>query len=118
MAGTRKEAGMKTTMYAVEFRYSRADLNALFACANQEDVERGGRYDARSAAINVWSHHWQHPATRHDSETMGTFYCHWGDPATIYEIECNAGFALEDLLVELGTLEEKVLGAVRYGLRR
>ena len=33
-------------------------------------------YDARSAAIIMWSHHWAHPATREESETIGTFYVH------------------------------------------
>jgi hypothetical protein len=42
--------------------------------ARAEDIEKGRRYDARSAAINFWSHHWQHPAAHHDSEILGTFY--------------------------------------------
>jgi hypothetical protein len=73
-------------------------------------VEKGGRYDARSAAINVWPHHWQHPATREESDLMGTFYCHWGEPPALWQIETDEGFSLEDLLQELGCLELKALG--------
>jgi hypothetical protein len=47
---------MNSTMHRVDFAYSRQELNALFRYANEHDVERGGHYDARSAAINVWSH--------------------------------------------------------------
>jgi hypothetical protein len=52
------------------------ELQALFRYAREQDVERGGHYDARSAAIIIWSHHWAHPATREESETIGTFYVH------------------------------------------
>jgi hypothetical protein len=37
----------------VEFSYTRQELEALFRLANEEDVEKGKRYDARSAAINI-----------------------------------------------------------------
>ena len=47
---------MKTTSHDVDLRYTHAELLALFQLANAEDVEQGGRYDARSAAINIWSH--------------------------------------------------------------
>lgn len=49
---------MITTRHPVEFPYTRPELEALFRDARDHDVEQGGRYDARSAAINVWSHHW------------------------------------------------------------
>ena len=55
---------MLTTRHPVDFAYTRPELEALFAYARQHDVERGGRYDARSAAINLWSHHWANDATR------------------------------------------------------
>jgi hypothetical protein len=72
---------MLTTRHPVDFAYTRPELEALSRYARAHDVERGGRYDARSAAINVWSHHWLHPATREGSETIGTFYVHWDPPA-------------------------------------
>jgi hypothetical protein len=106
---------MKTTKHLVDFRYTRPQLLQLFTIANQEDIEKGGRYDARSAAINVWSHHWRHEATRYDSETIGTFYVHWGDENRIWCIETDAGFGLDDLLRELATLEQKALGYCIHG---
>jgi hypothetical protein len=65
---------MRTTRHAVDFPYSRQELEALFRYAHDHDVEQGDRYDARSAAINVWSHHWLNAATREESEIIGTFY--------------------------------------------
>jgi hypothetical protein len=53
---------MLTTHHAVDFAVTRQELDAL--CRYAHDVEQGGRYDARSAAINVWSHHWANDATR------------------------------------------------------
>jgi hypothetical protein len=78
------------------------------------DVDKGGHYDARSAAINIWSHHWLHPATQAESETLGTFYFHWEPPA-LWEIETDEGFSLEDLMDELGRLELAALGCVKHG---
>lgn len=105
---------MLTTRHAVDLAYSRQDLDALFRYAHAHDVERGGRYDARSAAINLWSHHWAHPATREESETIGTFYFHW-DPPALWEIETDEGFTLENLVQELGRLELQALGYVKHG---
>ena len=76
-------------------------------------MEQGGHYDARSAAIMIWSHHWAHPATREASETIGTFYVHW-DPPALDEIETDEGFSLDDLRQALGRLELQVLGRVKH----
>jgi hypothetical protein len=62
----------------------------------------------------VWTHHWRHPATHHESETIGTFDVHW-DPPVRWEIETDEGFSLEDLMVELGRLELNALGRVTHG---
>jgi hypothetical protein len=75
----------------------------------------GGRYDARSAAINVWSHHWLHPAARGELEIVGSFYVHWAPPPRLYAIETDEGFSLGDLMQELGRLERKALGRVKHG---
>ncbi len=48
---------MLSTCHAVAFPYTCPELDALFGYAPEHDVERGGRYDARSAAINLWSYH-------------------------------------------------------------
>jgi hypothetical protein len=109
---------MHTTRYAVHFPYTRQELLALFARAAQEDVDAGGRYDQRGGAINVWSHHWANAATKHDSETIGTFSVHWAEDNAISQVECDRGFALADLLHELAILEEKALGAVKHGSKR
>ena len=88
----------------------------LCSCpARAEDVEHGGRYDARAAAINVWSHSWINEATRHDSETIGTFYFWWGDKNHLWLMQCDAGYSLQDLLIELGLLEIKALGRKVHG---
>jgi hypothetical protein len=105
---------MNSTMHRMDFPYSRQELDALFRYAHAHDVDKGGRYDARSAAINVWSHHWLHPATWQESETIGTFYFHW-EPSALWEIETDEGFSLDDLMAELGRLELQALGYVKHG---
>lgn len=105
---------MNSTMHPVDFPYTRAELDALFRYAHEHDVEKGGRYDARSAAVNIWSHHWQHPAAQEASEIVGTFYVYW-DPPRLYEIETNEGFSLDDLMQELGRWELQALGRVKHG---
>jgi hypothetical protein len=105
---------MLTTRHPVDFAYTTQELQALFRYAHAHDVERGGHYDARSAAINVWSHHWLNDATQEESETLGTFYFHWEPPA-LWEIETDEGFSLEALMVEFGRLELRALGRVKHG---
>jgi hypothetical protein len=105
---------MDSTSHNVNLRYERHELHALFDLADDEDVEKGGRYDARGGAIHIWSHHWAHQATRAESEMMGSFYANWMDE-TIGRIECDEGFALDDLLHELAILEQKALGYVKHG---
>jgi hypothetical protein len=105
---------MNSTLHCVDFPYTQAELEAIFRYAHAHDVENGGRYDARSAAMNVWSHHWQHPATREASETLGTFYVHW-KPPELWGIETDDAFSLEDLMQELGRLELHALGYVKHG---
>jgi len=103
-----------TTCHAVDFAYTTQELQALFRYAHAHDVEQGGRDDARSAAINVWSHHWLNDATHQESETIGTFDVDW-DPPLLWEIETAGGFSMEDLMVELGRLELNALGRVKNG---
>jgi hypothetical protein len=105
---------MLTTRHPVDFASTDQELQALFRDAHAHDMEQGGRYDARSAAINVWSHHWLPPATHQESETIGTFDVHW-DPPVLWEIETDEGFSLEDLRVELSWLELQALGRVKHG---
>ena len=72
---------MKTTSHQVNLFYTREELMAIFDVPNAEDVEKGGRYDARGGAINVWSHHWTHPGNtsgvrnaRHLLRQLGRVY--------------------------------------------
>lgn len=111
------EAGaMQTTKHRFDFSYTPDELQALFALARQQDVDDGGRYDARSAAINIWTHGWRHQGTWEESATMGTLYFQWGDHmCSLWQIECDEGFESTDLLWELGVLEEKSLGRRIHG---
>lgn len=105
---------MTTIRHTVDFPYIPQELQALLRCAREHDVERGGHYDTRSAAIIIWSHHWAYPAMHEASETIGTFDVHW-DPPALYEIETDEGFGLEDLMQALGWLELQALGRVKHG---
>jgi hypothetical protein len=106
---------MLTTRHQVDFAYTRPELDALFQYARNHDVERGARYDARSACIILWSRHWLNDATRMESETIGSFYVRWTDPPILWEIETDEEFSLEDLMAELGRLELEALGRVKHG---
>lgn len=99
----------------VDFPYTRQEQAALFRVTRAEDVERGGRDDARSAAINLWSHHWLDPYAREESTLIGTFYFRWGETPELWEIEVDEGWSLEDLCRELGLLELKALGRLKHG---
>jgi hypothetical protein len=106
---------MLTTRHPVDFPYSRQELATLFRYAREHDVEKGGRYDARDAAINIWSHHWLHLGTWEESVIIGTFYGHWAPEPTLWQIETDEGFTLEDLMQELGRLELQALGYLKHG---
>ena len=104
-----------STVHQVDFPYTRQELLAVFALAVDEDVEKGGRYDARWKVINVWSHPWTSRGMRAESTIMGAFSYKWGEANTLYQIEADTGFSLNVLLQELGGLETKALGTVKYG---
>jgi hypothetical protein len=62
-------------------------VRAMFERARRFDVERGGRFDTRGAAVLLWS-------TSDDNgsgEPVGCFYVRWCDPderhATIWRLE-------------------------------
>jgi hypothetical protein len=91
-------------MRQADFAYARQELEALFRYANEQDVERGGHSDVRSAAINTWNHHRALPAARDELDIIGTFYVRWG-ALTLWEVETDEGLSLGDLMIELGRLE-------------
>jgi hypothetical protein len=101
---------MTTTAVEVDYRYSPDQLQALFDLARAEDVEKGGRYDARSGAINIYTHPWNTMTMQEESTLMGTIYVFCVEESRIWRVEIEEGFSLEDLLVELGRLEEKAIG--------
>jgi hypothetical protein len=104
-----------TTSHPVNLPYRRQELLALFTQAVREDVEKGGRYDARSDVINIWSQPWLPQSLRPTSTIMGTFHCAWGMANTIYQIDTEQGFSVHTLLQELSVLELKALGWVKHG---
>jgi hypothetical protein len=105
----------QATVVEVNYRYTREDLKAIFDLVYEEDVERRGRYDGRSGAINVYTDPWDHETMTLESTLMGTFCAVWGQGNQIWQIEVEEGFSLDDLLAELGTLEEKALGRKIHG---
>jgi hypothetical protein len=105
---------MLTTRHQADFAYTRYELDALFRYAREHDVAKGGTYDARSAYIILWSHHWLNDATRAESETIGSFYFRWTDPPLLWEVEREEGCRLEDLMAELGRLGLQALGRVKH----
>jgi hypothetical protein len=50
-----------------------------------------------------------------ESTLMGTIYVFWAEENWLWRVEIEEGFSLEDLLVELGTLEEKALDVKIHG---
>lgn len=64
-----------------------ATARAMFERARRFDVERGGRFDARGAAVLLWSTSDQSES----GEPLGCFYMRWHAPteaqATIWKVE-------------------------------
>jgi len=46
---------------------------------------------------------------------MGSIHVFWAEENRIWQIEVDEAFSFDDLLVELGTLEEKALGEKIHG---
>lgn len=105
----------QATAVAVDYRYTREELQALFDVAYGEDVVRGGRYDARSGALTIYTHPWDTEEMRAESRRMGSLLAVWGQANRIWHIDLEAGFSLEDLLEKLGTLEQRALGRKMHG---
>lgn len=64
---------------------------AIFARAEQYDIETGGRFDKRSACVLIWS---TNAVASEGGEPVGAFWIRWHDPsdqqATIYRLEWDA----------------------------
>ena len=83
--------------------------------AHSEHVARGGRYAVHSGTLTIYTQPWDTDMMGAESARMGSFAAVWGQGNQIWQIELDVGFSLEDLLEELGTIEEKALGRKIYG---
>jgi hypothetical protein len=50
-----------------------------------------------------------------ESTLMGSIYAFWAEENRLWQVEIEEGFSLEDLLVDLGTFEEKAIGTKVHG---
>jgi hypothetical protein len=70
---------------------------AMFRRAELWDVEKGGRFDRRSAAVLVWS---TNANASEQGEPVGGFYVRWHDPdensATVWKVERDPKDGSED----------------------
>jgi hypothetical protein len=68
-----------------------AEARAVFARAERFDVERGGRFDRRSACVLIWS---TSAAAAESGEPVGAFWVRWHAPteeqATVWKLEWDA----------------------------
>ena len=75
----------------VEEIFTKELLQRVFTIAREKDVAYGGLCDARSAAINFWSHPWDTNDNKKRSLVVGTIYVKWNTPndlsATLYKFE-------------------------------
>lgn len=101
-----------TEVINCEHRYTPQQMKELFECARSNDVDHGGRYDCRSAAINIWSHPWTTEALKSESTIIGSLYFDWTDN-TLRRIEYDMDE--EAIRDELGQLEIKAFGQVLHG---
>jgi hypothetical protein len=115
LEGGERRPTMETTSIEVDYRYTREELRELFDVAYAEDVGRGGRYDARSGTIHVYTHPWSSETMRAESTLLGSLYVVWGQGNRIWHMELEEGFSQEDLLEELGALEEKAFERKIHG---
>jgi hypothetical protein len=92
---------VSATRHKVRIIVSREQAMKAITYARGHDVERGGQYDARSAAVNIWSHSWRTPELRQSSDLIGSIYLAWNTPhpdlVTIVELHVEAGFTLSDV---------------------
>lgn len=68
-----------------------ATARAMFARAERFDIERGGRFDRRSACVLIWSTN----ADAEGGEPVGGFWIRWHDPtddrATLWKARVGPG---------------------------
>jgi hypothetical protein len=89
------------TKHTVQIVLSHQQALTSMANARAHDVERGSLYEARSAAVNIWTCPWDTPEHRRASELIGTIYLAWHTPhadlATITQLDVEHGWTLADV---------------------
>lgn len=98
--------------------YTPVELNKLFAWAREHDVQAGGIYDARSAAIIVWSDPWTTPEGKRHSEPIYSFFFAWGEAPCLVAADVDQEpyrHTISDAMRALGALELAALGRVKHG---
>lgn len=100
--------------FEVTLYYPRRELDRMFDRAHELDVSRGGIYDGRSAAINVWTHRWTTEEDARQSLLACSFYFNWTSEE-LWQIEVSEGFTLEQAYQYLMGLEIQALGIVVWG---
>jgi hypothetical protein len=93
--------------HAVDLACTRQELEALSRYAHEDDVDKGGHYDARPAAINIRSHRWHHPRHTRSQRSSGVPISRG---TRLGENETDEGFSLDDPMRGLGRLELQPLG--------
>jgi hypothetical protein len=103
-----------TVSHIVDFPYTRAELDALFAMARTIGSDNDRWSAASACTIQVRAPQEQRAAGKGASTLVGNFYVNW-ITYTLQHIECAEGYDLADLLHELAILEQQALGCVKHG---
>ena len=98
----------------VQLQYTKKEVRALLDTAYRHHVDRGGCYATQSAAIHVCSQAEALATQGASTAPLGTLYFNW-TTLRLTDIDCEAPFALEDALTELGKLETLAFGKKMYG---
>lgn len=105
---------MRPTRHKVQLQYAKKEVRRLLDTANQHRVGKGGRYRTQDAVIRIELPPGTATAPVNTDAIMGTFYFDW-TTLRLNEIECENGQQLDNLLCELGTLEEMAFGKKKHG---
>ena len=94
--------------YPLSLVVTHARAQAAWKAARARDVENGGVYDTRGAAIIIWSEPWSGPAQERVSDTVVTICLSWRTPddahATVTCLEVDPGWTLAEVQRHLALL--------------
>ncbi len=102
---------MSTTRHNVQLQYTKKEVRALLNAAHQSNVSEGGRYTIHNAEIRV------QPKPQPDAEhtaPLCTLYFDW-TTQRLSAIECAESHSRQDMLMELGFIEELAWGKIKHG---